>query len=270
MIQELSKIAELAGEALLRLQSEVLEHMKGGDQIHHKGLGDFATQADIEAERIILKELKRAFPEIPVVAEESNSLEKLPPTYLTVDPLDGTIIYSRGCREWGTTITLVENGRPQCGVIYLPATGVMVQAEKGKGCFVDGRKFMMRNADPENRFILGLDTFYNTQPFEITEFFLSLVQNQQLLVTRSLGSAIGNTVALLRGEIDVYYCARAKAWDVACCVLAVEEAGGGVHAILEDSFDWANLQKGQVFSSNKVLAERIGRIARAAFAKNES
>ena len=268
MKTELLRIAHLAGKALLTLQQEVLvNHVKNGPK-HDKGAGDFATEADMESERIVLAELRRIYPDIPIVAEESFTEKKLPSTYFTVDPLDGTIIYSRGCREWGATICYVENGSPKCGVIVYPALDLELTAVRGEGCFMNGERLRVREQNPKEKFILAVDTFYNTKPHEIEEFLLPLVEQQRILVSRSIGAAVGNTLALLRGEVDVYYCARAKVWDVACCVLAVEEAGGAVRSIFEESFDWTTLAKGQVFAIHSELAKEVGGLARGSFLRH--
>lgn len=267
MKSELLRIAHLAGDKLLSLQEEVLEGLHSGGKLE-KGAGDFATKADMESEKVVLQELKKFFPEIPVVAEESFSGEKLPSTYITVDPLDGTIIYSRGCREWGATLCYVENGEPQCGVIVYPAMGLELTAEKGAGCFLNGQRVSVRDCDPKDKFVLAVDHFFHTKPHEILEFMLPLIQDQRILVSRSIGAAVANTLALLKGEVDVYYCARAKVWDVAACVLAVQEAGGEVSSLFEQPLDWTTLPKGQVFAIHRSLAKEIGDLGRATFEKH--
>ena len=266
MIDELLRIANLAGDKLFSMQEEVLRKMRERGPLQQKGLGDFATEADLASERLILAELEKSFPGIPVVAEESIGTGELPETYLTVDPLDGTIIYSRGCPEWGATIGYIENGTPQCGCIVYPALNEEITAVRGKGVLFNGEEWQLKPRDPSEKIIFAVDTFYNTIPAEISGVLLPLVERQRILLSRSIGAAVANTRALLLGEVDAYYCSGAKVWDVAACVVAVEEAGGSVESLFEQPYSWRKLGKGQVFASSKAIAEEIAVLGREAFA----
>ncbi len=264
MLQQLIEIANSAGEVLLNMQTQVRSDIRHNDGIIAKGRGDFATNADLEAEKIIKAKLNQLYPDIPIVAEESNLLSVLPNTYITVDPLDGTIIYSRGASEWGTSICLIENGSPKCGVVRFPRLGITLTTRQGQGSFINDDKVKLQSEMDESKFILAMDIFYKTDSKEILDFLLPLIKSERVLISRSQGCAVGSTLSLLKGEVDAYYCGRAKVWDIATCHLAVQEAGGSVGATLEETFDWSNLQKGQVFASDSKLASELARLARSA------
>lgn len=274
MLNDLRKIANLGGAELLRLQNEVLISMKEDGPLVDKGAGDFATQADLSAEKIISEQLLKLYPNIPLVAEESfQASSQIPSTYFTIDPLDGTLIYSRGCTDWGSTICFVENGLPQIGVIVFPALRTEVWAFKGKGCFLSDsvsseRRVKVKQLEPDEKFILAVDTFYHSTSNEISDILLPLVEKKRILVSRALGAAVPNILGILRGEIDAYYCGRAKIWDVAAGALAIEEAGGAIFATSQDSMDWQTLAKGQVFAANALLAKEVGQLARETFRRH--
>ena len=82
------------------------------------------SQADRDAEAIILAHLSRVFADIPVVAEESASEGRIPrcgDRFFLVDPLDGTKEFIRRNGEFTVNIGLIENGVPVGGVVLAPA-----------------------------------------------------------------------------------------------------------------------------------------------------
>ena len=82
------------------------------------------TQADLIAERLILKALSQLALGIPVVAEEAVSAGNIPAIgnrFFLVDPLDGTKEFVRKCDEFTVNIALIEGGKPVFGLIYAPA-----------------------------------------------------------------------------------------------------------------------------------------------------
>ena len=84
------------------------------------------TEADQVAEDLILRDLVRLFPDIPVVAEESLSrgaCPKVEDIYFLVDPLDGTREFINQRPEFTVNIGLIENKHPVFGIILAPALG---------------------------------------------------------------------------------------------------------------------------------------------------
>lgn len=96
------------------------------------------TEADGAAEEIILTELAKLSPDIPVVAEEAVSKGDVPETdkvFYLVDPLDGTREFISRNGEFTVNIALIEEGVPVTGVVYAPALGELFWGAKGKGAF---------------------------------------------------------------------------------------------------------------------------------------
>ena len=94
------------------------------------------TLADTEAEAIILAGLARAYPDIPVVAEESVAAGKVPPPserFFLVDPLDGSKEFIARNGEFTVNIALIESGVPVAGVVYAPALGRLWWGAAGSG-----------------------------------------------------------------------------------------------------------------------------------------
>ena len=86
------------------------------------------TAADEMSEAVILEGLAALLPGIPVIAEESvgrASEERLDPSFIVVDPLDGTREFLAGRDEFTVNVGIVTNGVPIAGIIAAPAQGLL-------------------------------------------------------------------------------------------------------------------------------------------------
>jgi len=115
----LFQTAQRAGRAILDIYA-------GGIEVRRKDDASPVTDADEAAEKIILADLARLAPDVPVIAEEAVSAGNVPATgdlFFLVDPLDGTKEFIRGTGEFTVNIALVRDGVPCFGIIYAPALG---------------------------------------------------------------------------------------------------------------------------------------------------
>src|ERR1700689_5708053 len=118
------RAALAAGEAILKVYAEPFEIMQKNDQTP-------VTEADLAAERVIVAMLTAAFPEIPIVSEETAPEDGFAPPaarFWVVDPLDGTKEFVAKNGEFAVCIGLVEDGAPVLGVVYGPAIGTTYAA----------------------------------------------------------------------------------------------------------------------------------------------
>lgn len=117
LLPELDAAARRAGEAILDVYRTDFD-------VETKADYSPVTQADLDAEAIILDVLRTLTPDIPVVAEEEVSSGGLPDVgdvFWLVDPLDGTREFMNRNGEFTVNIALVENRRPVLGVVHAPA-----------------------------------------------------------------------------------------------------------------------------------------------------
>ena len=85
--------------------------------------GSPVTAADMYAHKVIVKFLKKHFPDIPVVSEESFKQKNYKPAkeFWIIDPIDGTKEFVNKSDEFTTNIALIQNGKPILGVVGAPA-----------------------------------------------------------------------------------------------------------------------------------------------------
>jgi len=121
-----SQLLEAMVGAAMEAGGAVQRIYLGGFSVHAKDDASPVTEADHEAEAIILEHLVRSAPQIPVVAEEAVSAGRVPQVgheFFLVDPLDGTKEFIARRGEFTVNIALVRSGTPVLGVVYAPASG---------------------------------------------------------------------------------------------------------------------------------------------------
>jgi len=126
LLEEVLEIAKNTGEILVsyfELEHEYNMKPKIGITGYQ---GDFATEADTKAEDYIVDQLRMLRPNDKFVAEENGTYEPesgIEPEYIWyIDPLDGTINYSRGDSNFAVSIALkrASDNKIILGVVHAP------------------------------------------------------------------------------------------------------------------------------------------------------
>lgn len=116
-------VAMLQGLALAAGR-RIMDIFHAGCEVGVKADASPVTQADREAEAIILEGLRANCPDVAVVAEEEVAAGAGPPitgeTFFLVDPLDGTREFVSRNTDFTVNIALVVSGVPLVGVVYAP------------------------------------------------------------------------------------------------------------------------------------------------------
>src|SRR5690242_17726393 len=104
--------------------SVVMRHYREGATPRFKDDWTPVTDADEEAEALVLEALARDFPGVPVAAEEEVAAGrgcKPCEHFFLVDPLDGTREFLKRNGEFTVNIAEVKDGIAIAGVVYAPA-----------------------------------------------------------------------------------------------------------------------------------------------------
>ena len=91
--------------------------------------------ADRQGEEVIVAMLEKAFPGVPIVAEEACAAGRVPAIgekFFLVDPLDGTKEFVKRNGEFTVNIGLIENGIPVAGVVLAPVLKRIYVAAQGR------------------------------------------------------------------------------------------------------------------------------------------
>jgi 3'(2'), 5'-bisphosphate nucleotidase len=194
------------------------------------------TAADELSEAVILEGLARLLPGITVVAEESIACTqpgRLDPTFIVVDPLDGTREFLAGRDEFTVNIGIVTHGVPVAGVIAAPAKGMLWRGVVGGKA--ERMKLRLGVNPPEvydrtaihtrpapERLIAAISRSHLD---EQTENFLSRLP---LAERFACGSSV-KFCYIAQGEADIYpRLAPTHEWDIAAGCAILTAAGGTV------------------------------------------
>ncbi|HVA15391.1 MAG TPA: 3'(2'),5'-bisphosphate nucleotidase CysQ [Stellaceae bacterium] len=130
MSADLRDLLEAARRAAREAAVAILEVYRAPFEVRKKADSSPVTEADERAEAIIVAALKKAVPDIPVIAEEmaERGLPAAAERFWLVDPLDGTREFVAKNGEFTTNIGLIERGRAVLGVIHLPVANVTYAA----------------------------------------------------------------------------------------------------------------------------------------------
>jgi 3'(2'), 5'-bisphosphate nucleotidase len=222
----LAAIARAGGTSIQRVVKSGLTHVTKPD-------GSPCTNADLEAESVILSGLAEAFPDIPVVTEESGATGRpLGEAFFLVDPLDGTRDFLAGRPEFTVNIALMGAGSPRAGAIYAPVLGRLfiggttawvADVAPGDGTIpIDAWRPMTTRRVPAAG-LVALESLSHRD--RATERFLARLP---LAGRRNLSSSL-KFCLVAAGEADVY--ARfgpTMEWDIAAGDAIVRAAGGTV------------------------------------------
>jgi 3'(2'), 5'-bisphosphate nucleotidase len=216
-------VAHAAGDHVLPLFHDGCSQSKKAD-------GSIVTLADTQAETLITKALKSAFPDVAFLGEESAAAGAKPDLggpYFCVDPIDGTQQFAKGDPEWAISIGYLEQGRPVAGVIFAPAfSGRLFAGLADYGGF-ELRADGSREPFPTDRQVplvwRALQGAFG-KPVSIARY---LPDGQEIDILQ-VGSAIKFGL-ISAGEADVFVRpGRVWDWDLAAGQAIVEAAGGKI------------------------------------------
>lgn len=218
------KAARLGGNVLLRNINKL-----DALNVVQKDRLDYASEVDADAEKAVVKELRRAYPDYGVIGEEGGTQAGRSGRYnWVIDPLDGTSNYLRGFPHYCVSLALVDNGEPTDAVIFDPLRNELFTASRGAGAQLNERKIRVT----ERKELAGAIVATGFAPRERARAGAQLEAVRELLVhaedVRRTGSAALDLAYVACGRLDAYFEAGVKPWDIAAGALLVREAGGRV------------------------------------------
>ena len=129
LLDELTTVVSAAGAAILATRSGSLDTRTKPDLTP-------VTACDHAAEAVILEALARLLPGTCIVSEEAVGRalpQRIPDSFVLVDPLDGTRELVAGRDEFTINLAIVGDGRPRLGIVAAPAHGLLWRGLEGRG-----------------------------------------------------------------------------------------------------------------------------------------
>lgn len=214
-------IAERAGEILLSHFDVDRMHARA------KGPRDVLTDADLASERYVVGRLKAEFPHDGVIGEEGSDVRAHSARRWYLDPLDGTMNYSRGIPMWCCSLALFDGEQLVLGVIHDPVRRETFHAARGAGAWCGDSPLHCTQVTRLDLAVVHLTIDFND------ESRLEGIEDVQIVAprvlrTRNMGSAALALAYTAAGRFDAMLHRFAHTWDYAAGALLVQEAGGHV------------------------------------------
>jgi myo-inositol-1(or 4)-monophosphatase len=216
-----------------------------------RGRANFATAADHDAEKAILELLAAYDPTIPVLAEESarrdlRNAERL----WVVDPIDGTLNFSRGIPFYAVVIAYVEAGRARAAAVHSPRTGETFVASEGRGATLNGKRIHVSETKRLSQALATASLSYRVMRGAKPKMPRLAAACAGM---RDVGSAALGMAYVADGRFDLFAHQFLSPWDTAGPSFIAREAGASVLS-LKTGRD-ATWDEAQVIVANRTLAK---------------
>jgi len=223
---DLEKIVGIAKEA----GKAILEVYKRDFDIQEKDDKSPLTEADLAAHRLIVAELEKLDPKLPILSEESAQIpfeeRSRWERYWLVDPLDGTREFIKRNGEFTVNIALIESGRPTIGVVHVPVHGITYFGHVGEGASkrdAHGKTTKIR-VETQRQYPARV-AGSRSHAGDSLQRFLDNIGPHEIM---SMGSSL-KLCLVAEGRADIYpRLGPTSEWDTGAAQAVVEAAGGKV------------------------------------------
>jgi myo-inositol-1(or 4)-monophosphatase len=212
---------------------EIIKKSFDEDLVLYKKEGiDFTTQTDRNVDVFLRKEIGTLYPQTNFLTEETapsdySSMKEAENLWI-IDPLDGTVNFSRKNTNFAISVALVDKGIPILGIIYLPLQNIVYSAQADKDrALVNDKAISVSSTSKIEEAVLACDWSWDVEKRKNVIKWLNSI-NSKVRQIKSMGSAASDLASLADGKIDAYVHSGIKPWDVAAAALIIEKAGGKI------------------------------------------
>lgn len=195
---------------------------------------DVVTEMDRKAEELIRSRILARRPADAILGEEEGQTGDAGDSGVrwVVDPLDGTVNYLYGLRDWAVSIAAEKDGAIVAGAVFAPRAGELFTATRGGGAWLrpDGepvRKLAVGRGVALERALVATGFGYRPERRQVQGEVVAALLPRIRDIRRG-GSASVDLCALAAGRVDAYYERGLNYWDYAAGALIAAEAGCAV------------------------------------------
>ncbi len=223
MSSDLARLAQLAARAADAARAEILPRFRQV-AVEIKKDGSPVTEADRAAEQAIRRVLHEGDPSAAILGEEFGAEgDWQSGAAWVIDPIDGTIGFSRGIPLFSTIIARLEDGVSVLGLIDLPGLGERTVGWKGGGVTRNGAPVRCsKQSDLGSALVAHGDVFCFDRCEERAAFDR---MTREIRILRGYTDAFGHA-QVLAGGVDAMVDVDLNPWDAAATQILVPEAGG--------------------------------------------
>jgi len=224
----------------------------------------------LPVQNAIINEIRNAFPDAAILAEEGPDDEEMPvgadPLWI-VDPICGSLNYMHHDPDYAVGLAYLQDGAWKVGVVYEPERDVMWTGLDGGGAFRNGRRIVVEQfadgAEAWQAAAVGIDW---PGDVDMRREMLSVLTTVLPVVTsvRVIGSPALALCYVASGRLHGYSALDLRPWDVAPAGVILQCAGGTLTNFSGSS--WYHAPDGGYVASNSVIHGRLLQSAQAILA----
>jgi len=217
----LDKAHQIAVNAAKEAGRIVRSYFQDSYQVTLKGEDNPLTDADLASNRVLFERLQGEFPNFGWLSEETRDdgtrLDRR--EVWIVDPLDGTLEFTKGIPEFVVSIGLVIEGRPALGVLYNPIRDELYSGIVGVGAWYNGAMAVVsQHSQLQGSRVVCSRTEMGKGWFD---------EYKDLLIPEPVGSVAYKFGLVAAGRAEATFTPRPRhEWDVAGGAAVVLAAGG--------------------------------------------
>lgn len=241
------EIVESAGEMLKKY------FYSGNFSMREKSHIDIATEADDKSDEFIKTKLAQKFPSHTLLTEETAtgdfSEAKKAEHLWILDPIDGTVNFSRGNPYFAISLAYAIDQKVVLGIVYSPVLDLLYIVQANEVPTENGKPIHVSKTSATQKAVLLCDWAWGVKDREdITERLSKVCGNVRGI--RSTECFVLANMQLARGEADLYMTIGQKPWDAAASSLIVQQAGGQISTM--EGHAW-NIFSSSFVASNSLL-----------------
>lgn len=250
----LDKILSVAVDAAKEAGACLRDRFGNQHEIKLKREIDPVTEADLEAENVIISRIKSNFPDHSILSEEAGRYQGKSAVCWIIDPLDGTTNYSHNFPFFSVSIGIEMEGEVVAGVVYDPLLDELFSAKKNCGSYLNGKKISVSIIDD-----LGKSLLATGFPYDIRESADNNLANFQKFImkvqaVRRAGSAALDLCYVACGRLDGFWEMKLSPWDTAAAFLLIKESGGRVTNFTGGKY---SIYDKEILATNNLLHESM-------------
>ncbi len=259
------KEAQHCAEDVARQVGRFLKRrLRSQKRINQQTAHDIKLALDEQSQRMIERRLRKAYPQIAILGEEGIVGDPAAEWRWVVDPIDGTVNFSRGLPHACIAIALQRRNedssghwseyQTMIGVVYDPFLDEMWTARHNSAAKLNGRAIRVSETDKLESAIVSIGFAKSRATLKQNLPLFSRLYNRVLKV-RLLGSAALALTWTAAGRLDAYRENGISLWDVAAGGLILERAGGEFwHHPLQKEYTY------ELIATNGRLRKKIKRL----------
>ncbi len=221
---------QFAVETAKSAVKDVFNDLTGNREITKDLLHDVKIKADTRIETFIIESLSKRY-DYPILSEESCLLQEglRDNRYcFIVDPLDGSLNFSRGIPICCISIALWKGMKPLAGVVYDFNKNEVFTGIVNQGAWLNDNPIKVSSINEKSKAVLftGFPVNTNFSKESLNRFVEDIREYKKV---RLLGSAALSLAYVACGRGDYYRENDIKIWDVAAGLVLVAAAGGAIN-----------------------------------------